>query len=201
MYKRKEKIIIIALIVAIIAVGGALGISVYREKAAQSNPETTAAAEQTTSISGAEVDEILKQQMMYVSGIQYFYQATSPNFKHDAMGATVFNNSDVSAKSFVVAFCAFDAEGKPIKIVQPDEQGEGGYLRTITYDYTKAQGSKAALEPKETCEDVLMYVKNEPQIVTVKACVKSYISTNDITWENPYYQTFLQIYSGRELKQ
>ena len=138
---------------------------------------------------------------MFVNGIHYYYQSSSEQLKHDAMGASVFNNSDVSITNFAVAFCAFDAQGNPIKIQQPDEQGEGGYLRVINYDYTQAQGEKASLEPNETCKDILMYVKNEPQIVSIKACVKSYISTDGIEWSNPYYNAFLEMYSGKTLKQ
>ena len=200
MSRKTENIIIAVLVVAIVAVGTVLGISLYRDKAAQNKETTSVTAEETTLISATALEDILKQQMMYVNGINYYYQSSSSQLAHDAMGASVFNSSEVSIKSFVVAFCAYDADGKPIKILQPDEQGEGGYVRTLTYDYTKAQGDKAALEPQESCTDILMYVKNEPQIVTVKACVKSYISTDDISWENPYYKTFLQVYSGKSLQ-
>ena len=200
MSRKTEIIIIIVLVLAILGVGSALGISLYKEDAKNDVQTSSISSEDTTAISASVLDDILKQQMMYVSGINYYYQSSSGQLAHDAMGASVFNSSEVSIKSFVVAFCAYDADGSPIKILQPNEQGEGGYVRTITYDYTKAQGDKASLEPQETCSDILMYVKNEPQIVTVKACVKSYVSTDDISWDNPYYKTFLQVYSGKTLQ-
>lgn len=193
------KVIIIILVCVIIAMSGVLGYLIYQKKSLPDNSGTSVSTEQNTQISPEALEAILNQQMMYVNGIHYYYQDSSSQLKHDAMGASVFNNSDVSITDFVVAFCAFDAEGNPIKILQPDEQGEGGYLRTINYEYTKAQGEKASLEPKETCKDILMYVKSEPQIVTVKACVKSYTSTDGISWSNPYYNTFLEIYSGKHL--
>ena len=199
MRKKWEIVAIVILVLAIAACAGVLGASIYKNKISSKTESTTAQSEQTTAISAEALEEILSRQMMFVNGIHYYYKSSSAQLAHDAMGASVINNSDVSVKSFVVCFCAFDANGNPIKILQPDEQGEGGYVRTINYDYTKAQGEKAALEPNETCKDILMYVKSEPQIVTVKACVKSYVSTDDITWENPYYNTFLQIYSGKTI--
>ena len=198
--KSKSKIIvIIVLVCAIAAAGAVLGYYIYQNKV-QADNAPVQESEQTTSISAEALEAILKQQMMYVNGIHYYYKSSSEQLKYDAMGASVFNNSDVSITNFAVAFCAFDAQGNPIKIQQPDEQGEGGYVRVINYDYAQAQGEKASLEPNETCKDILMYVKSEPQIVSVKACVKSYVSIDGIEWNNSYYNTFLEIYSGKTLK-
>jgi len=200
MNNKTKNIIIIVLVCAIVAAGAVLGYLLYQDKA-KSNSASSASVseEQTTKLSEEVFEGILNQQMMFVNGIHYYYKSSSEQLKHDAMGASVFNNSEVSIKSFKVAFCAFDENGNPIKIVQPEEQTEGGYVRAVTYDYSKAQGEKTSLEPGETCKDILMYVKSEPQIVTVKACVKSYISTDDVTWENPYYKTFLDMYGGKKL--
>ena len=200
-----KTIIIIILACIIVALGAFLGIYIYKNNAPSAQQDISTASSSSTqaassSISNSALDEILKQQMMYVNGIHYYYQSSSKQLTNDAMGASVYNNSEVSIKSFVVAFCAFDANGEPVKILQPNGEGEGGFVRTINYEFAKAQGDKEALAPGETCEDILMYVKNEPQIVTVKACVKSYISTDDISWSNPYYNTFLENYSGKAQK-
>ena len=202
---KARKIIIIVLIAAIVVAAGVAGALLYahfaNNKSDDNAEASTISSEETTEFSEEALEGILKQQMMYVNGINYYYQNSSEQLSHDAIGASVFNNSSVSIKSFVVAFCAFDAEGNPIKIVQPDEEGDGGYVRTINYDFALAQGDKTQLEPNETCKDILMYVKTEPQIVTVKACAKSYVSTDDVTWENPYYKAFLGMYSEKPLKQ
>ena len=200
MKNRNKSIITIIILAVFIAVfAGLFAYFIYQGQTEKKPAETTSTTAQATGISAAELEDVLKQQMMYVNGINYYYQTSSPQLAHDAMGASVFNNSDVEIKQFVVSFCAFDVDGKPIKIVQPDEQGEGGYIRTISYDYANAQGDKKSLLPKETCKDILMYVKTEPQIVTVKACVKSYVSVDDITWENPYYKSFVEMYSGKNI--
>ena len=194
-----KNIIIAVLVCAIIAGGGVLGYVLYSDRAEKDAANEVSTAAEDNSVSPEALEEILKQQMMAVNGIHYYYKTSSEQLKYDAMGASVINNSDVEITDFVVAFCAFDSEGKPIKILQPEEEGEGGYIRTINYDFTKAQGEKAALEPGETCKDILMYVKSEPQIVTVKACVKSYVSVDSVEWNNPYYSAFLEMYSGKVL--
>ena len=200
MKEKSLNIIIVILVCAIVAAGAAGGFLIYKNNAkSQSGEAAASATEVSSTISGEELEGILRQQMMYVNGINYYYQSSSEQLLHDAMGASVFNNSEVSVKQFTVAFCAYDADGNPIKIRQPEEQDEGGYIRTINYDFANAQGDKTALEPQETCKDILMYVNSEPQIVTIKACVKSYISTEDITWDNPYYKTFTEVYSGKKL--
>lgn len=202
--EKTSKIIVIVLIAAIICASCvAGGLVIYKIRRGDDTPEAvsnvTAGEEQGSEFSAEALDAILNQQMMYVNGINYYYQNSSDQLIHDAIGASVYNNSTVSIKSFVIAFCAFDLDGNPIKIVQPDEQGEGGYVRTINYDFTAAQGDKGFLAPGETCKDVLMYVNNEPQIVTVKACVKSYVSTDEVIWENSYYQAFMDMYYGKSL--
>ena len=201
---KTKKIIIICLVAAIVCAscvaGGILIARLRTGGKTEENGSTTSSSEEVTNAySQEELDAILNQQMMYVNGINYYYQNSSEQLTHDAISASVLNNSTVSIKSFVVAFCAFDADGNPIKIVQPEEQGEGGFVRTINYDFALAQGDKQSLAPNETCKDILMYVKNEPQIVTVKACVKSYLSTEDVTWENPYYKAFLEMYCEKSL--
>ncbi|MBE6741141.1 MAG: hypothetical protein E7570_02460 [Ruminococcaceae bacterium] len=201
--QKKERNIIIILVVSIVAVLGIIA-AIFVMKGGDFLPglsKDKEVTQQVSSVSGEELDGILRQQPMYVSGIHYYYKGSEERFTHDAMGASVFNSSDVSAKSFIVAFCAFDKDGNPIKIRQPNETGEGGYIRTVTYDYAKANGDKTSLNPNETCTDILMFVNNQPQIVTVKACVKSYVSTEDITWDNPYYKTFTDIYAGKELNE
>ena len=196
--QKKERNIIIILIAAIIVVLGVLvGIILLNHRDVLPKFGSTQTTQQTTSISDDALEGIMRQQPLFVSGIQYYYKGSQDRFKHDAMGASVFNSSDVNIKSFVVSFCAFDADGNPIKIKQPGESSEGGYIRTITYEYAKAKNNKTMLAPNETCEDILMYVNSTPQIVTVKACVKSYVSTEDISWDNPYYNTFTEHYAGK----
>ena len=194
--KINKNTIIIIILVALIAIASAvLAATVVTQR--DEEKTTVKVTEQT--ISADELDAILEQQPMFVDGVKYFYATSSKQLEHDAMGATVFNNSDVNIQSFTIAFCAYDESDNPIKIVQPGENGEGAFIRTISYDLSKVGGEKKFIEPKESFDNVVFYVNNDPQIVTIKACVKTYTSADNITWDNPYYETFKTIYCGKQL--
>ena len=197
---RTSIIIIIVLVVLIAVAGTVLAVTTITDKkgvstTAQTAQESTIVA----SITNGELDKQLMLQPMYADGVKYYYATSSPQLQYDAMGATVMNNSDVNITSFVIAFCAFDEKGNPIKIKQPGESAEGAYIRTISYDLTKVKGDKKYINPGESFDNVVFYVNNEPQIVTIKACVKSYESVDKITWKNPLYDKFKENYSGKKL--
>ena len=192
----KKSIIIIALVVLIAVAGAVLAASTIVNK----KEATTVAATTEQSITGDELDALLEQQPMFADGIKYYYASSSEQLSHDTMGASVFNNSDVNIQSFVVAFCAYDENDNPIKIKQPDDKNDGAYIRTISYDLSKVGGDKKFIQPQESFDNVIFYVTNDPQIVTIKACVKSYTSVDNISWENPFYETFKNVYSGKQLQ-
>ena len=199
--KNRTSIIAIIVLVVLIAVSGAvLAVTTIRDK---NGSDTTSETVQNSSIAAVmtngELDRQLALQPMYTDGVKYYYATSSPQLQHDAMGATVRNNSDVNIQSFVIAFCAFDDKGEPIKIKQPDENGEGAYIRTISYDLSQVGGDKKFITPSESFDNVVFYVANEPQIVTIKACVKSYESVDKISWSNPLYENFKKNYSGKSL--
>lgn len=196
--KSKDIIIIVLLcIVALLAAGFAY-YYIQSNKAPESESQAASSESESNTVSAVVLDGLLKEQPMFVDDVVYYDKTSSKQLEHDAMGASVFNNSDVSIKKFVVAFCAFDANGNPIKIVQPEEENEGSYVRTISYDFAKSKGGKESLAPGESCKDILFYVNNDPRIETIKACVKSYISTDDISWDNPYYDSFLKNYKEKK---
>ena len=200
MNRPNNNIIIIIILVALIAVSGAvLAATLITDRGANSNSTTAAQSEQVTQITNDELDALLEAQPMFVDGVKYFYATSSEQLDYDAMGATVFNNSDVNIESFTIAFCAFDENDAPIKIKQPNEEGEGAYIRTISYDLSAAAGDKKFIEPRESFDNVVFYVNNDPQIVTIKACVKEYKSTDGISWKNPYYSAFKTNYGGKQL--
>lgn len=188
---------IIVLVILIAVAGGILAATVVTDR--KSGGETTAVQTTAATISNDELEAILEQQPMYTDGVKYFYANSSEQLEHDAMGASVFNNSDVNIQKFTIAFCAYDENDNPIKIKQPDEDGDGAYIRTISYDLSTAQGDKKQIEPLESFDNVIFYVTNEPQIVTIKACVKEYTSVDGISWKNPYYTAFKNNYSGKTL--
>ena len=200
MKRQNTNIIIILILVALIAVSGAvLAVTTLRDRNEQASHAAEVQSEEQTQISNEELDALLEAQPMFTDGVKYYYATSSKQLEYDAMGATVFNNSDINIESFTIAFCAYDENGQPIKIRQPNEEGEGAYIRTISYDLAAAQGDRKFIEPRESFDNVIFYVENEPQIVTIKACVKEYRSTQGISWKNPYYKSFKTNYSGKAL--
>ena len=197
---KRKKIIIAILIIAIVALSGIFAFDVFRHREPTSATPATTAAGESTQIGNDELDALLSAQPLYTNGVKYYYASSSPQLAHDAMGATVFNNSDLEVKSFTLAFCAFDEADNPIQIEQPDETNKAAYIRLITYDLSTSGGEKTAILPGESFDNVVFYVKNEPQIVTIKACVKSFVSTDNVTWNNPYYETFKNNYAGKSLQ-
>ncbi|MBQ7202796.1 MAG: hypothetical protein IJS03_02125 [Eubacterium sp.] len=196
--KNKRTVIIILLIIAIGAACAVWGASLISKQNSQ-NPQPTESTTQSEEISYDDLDALLSNQPMCVNGVQYFYKGGEKKLDYDAMGATVLNNSDVKIKSFVIAFCAFDVDGKPIKIKQPTDKNDGAYIRTVSYDMIK-MNKNSLLEPQQTFDNIIFYVNDEPQIVTIKACIKGYESSDKVTWTNPYYETFKQLYAGQTLK-
>ena len=192
-----NKIIIVILVVLIAVAGGVLAATVVTDK--KESAQTSAVQTTAAQISNDELEGILEQQPMYTDGVKYYYANSSKQLEFDAMGASVFNNSDVNIQKFTIAFCAFDENDEAIKIKQPNEDGDGAYIRTISYDLSTAKGDKKYIEPLESFDNVIFYVTNEPQIVTIKACVKEYTSVDGIVWKNPYYTAFKNNYSGKNL--
>lgn len=199
--KNNKLLIIIIIVLAVAAAGFASAAGVMWHKNINTNIRTSAQTQEgeSNSIDNATLDSILKAQPLYVSEIKYMYADTSDQLKYDAMSATVFNNSDVNISKFTIAFCAFDENNKPIMIEQPEEENSSAYVRTVSYDFASSTNKRKFIKPGDSFDNVAMYVKNDPQIVTVKACVKSYVSTDNITWENPMYETFKNNYSGKDL--
>ena len=196
---RKSFIIIIVLVALIAVSGSVLAYAVLSDKKADSKTPSESQQETTAAMSNADLEAQLGQMPMYADGVKYYYASSSEQLEYDAMGATVFNNSDVNVQSFTVAFCAFDENGKPIKIRQPNEGGDGAFVRTISFDLSKTGSDKKYIEPSESFDNAVFYVTNEPQIVTIKACVKSYASVDGVSWNNPLYNTFKLNYSGKNL--
>ncbi len=198
---RTSLVIIIVLVVLIAVASGILVVTTIPERQANTTEAQTQQSVSEETVSGDELENVLNQQPMFVDGVKYYYASSSSQLQHDAMGATVYNNSDVQIKRFVIAFCAFDENGKPIRIKQPGEGGNGAYVRTVSYDLSTAGGDKKYIAPEESFENVVFYVTNDPQIVTIKACVKEYESVDGIMWYNSYYNAFKDNYSGKELMQ
>lgn len=110
----------------------------------------------------------------------------------DMLTAVIKNNTTEVVKEYKVVFLAFDSNYLPVKI--NGKYGNGG-----NYDYL-CNNDTANLVPEASTDS--SYGWNLAQnhgISYLIACVKSATFFNEETWENPYYQHWLDKYKGNIL--
>lgn len=200
--KRKKTITIIisvAVAVALAAAGIVCGVLYSKQQLNASDNSADIQQGETEYADNASLDALLSSQPLAVTGTKYLIAGTNSQLAYDAISADVLNNSDVNIASFELSFCAWDAAGQPIMIAQPEETQEPAYIRTIKYDFANNKSGQTLLAPGSSFGNAAIYVSTDPQIITVKACVKSYVSTDGITWENPYYENFMHNYANQPL--
>lgn len=200
--KNKKKITIIicvAVAVALAAAGIVFGVLYSKHQQNASDNSTVVEQGETEYADNASLDSLLSSQPLTVTGTKYLIAGTNSQLAYDAVSADVLNNSDVNIASFELSFCAWDAAGQPIMITQPEETQEPAYIRTIKYDFASNLSGQTSLAPGASFGNAAICVSTDPQIITVKACVKSYVSVDGITWENPYYENFKHNYANQPL--
>ncbi|MGN0529133.1 MAG: DUF5780 domain-containing protein [Eubacterium sp.] len=200
--KRKKTItIVISVAVAVALAAAGIVCGVLYSKSQQNASDNSADVQQgeTEYADNASLDALLSSQPLMVTGTKYLIAGTNSQLAYDAISADVLNNSDVNIASFELSFCAWDSAGQPIMITQPEEAQEPAYIRTIKYDFANNKSGQTSLAPGASFGNAAIYVSTDPQIITVKACVKSYVSTDGITWENPYYENFMHNYANQPL--
>lgn len=200
--KRKKTITIVisvAVAVALAAAGIVCGVLYSKQQQNASDNSADIQQGETEYADNASLDALLSSQPLAVTGTKYLIAGTNSQLAYDAVSADVLNNSDVNIASFELSFCAWDSAGQPIMIAQPEEAQEPAYIRTIKYDFANNKSGQTSLAPGSSFGNAAIYVSTDPQIITVKACVKSYVSTDGITWENPYYENFMHNYANQPL--
>lgn len=116
-----------------------------------------------------------------------------PSLYPDIISATIKNNSGTDIKSCVIAFAAWDSNNLPVKILGQYDY-EGSYVQKVNYDAINlvngdTYGENSGLALDEDCNS----------IVTIKAVVVSYEDFDGNTWNNPYYDTWVNTYSEKRL--
>lgn len=117
-----------------------------------------------------------------------------PSLYPDIISAVVKNNSGTDVKSYVVAFVAWDPHNLPAKIIGQYDFNGGSYVKKCNYDAVNlvdghSYGNGVGLALDEDCEN----------ITTIKAIVVSYEDFDGNTWNNPYYDTWVNTYSEKRL--
>lgn len=126
---------------------------------------------------------INQQEVSVISAKPYkhYYSSTT-----DGVTAVVKNNTNKVIKDYVVGILAYDSNGYPLQIEYKDTLQLG-------------EGTSANVQPNATYgEDKYFYVSyEEEKISTVLACVKNVTYYDGTTWENPYYEYWLEEYKDK----
>lgn len=157
--------------------------------------EETTQVEAPPDISTDELNELLLSQPMYVERTEYVVQDEQYKTLYpDMLQAVVKNNSGTDVKNVCVAFVAWDANGFPVKIATQHSLGSSAYVVLCNYeDANMVNGS--------TYGDSggLPLDRNTDTIAIFKAIVVSYDDFDGNTWDNPYYDTWRELYSDKKL--
>jgi len=103
----------------------------------------------------------------------------------------VKNNSQKVVKKYTVGMVAFDANDYPLAI------DSNSFVKLGT-------ANAVNMQPGETYgqgQNWSLYNDNEGKIKKVLACVKSVEYYDGSTWENAYYETWKEIYDGKQYKE
>lgn len=142
-----------------------------------------------------EFEALLAEQPLYVSETGLLIQdAELKSIYPDLLQAIIVNNTNEDIKNAVIAFVAWDRNNLPIKIAgqfytNPDPDS---YITEVEYpDINLIGGSSYG-------ENNGFPLAENSNIDKSKAIVVSYETFNGETWENPYYDNFNALYSGKK---
>ncbi len=150
--------------------------------------------EQQNELTPEELDSVLLEQPVYVESTKYVVQdARYKSLYPDMLQAVIRNNSGTDVKNLVIAFVAWDKNNLPVKIKGDIDFSDGSYVKECNYNDVnipngKTYGDQSGMEIDETCN-----------ITTFKAIVVSYDDFDGNTWNNSYYDTWVDFYSDKKL--
>lgn len=166
-----------------------------------SEEDTTASADNAQnnlpqSISATELEQLLLQQPMYVLRTEYIIQDdTYKALYPDMLSAVIYNNSQSNIKNAHVAFVAWDANNFPIKIVGEYDYNDGYYIQEVDFgDVNMIPGSTFGENMGMTLDH-----NDQKPIATFKAIVIQYTDFDGNIWDNPYYETWRNLYEDKML--
>lgn len=148
-------------------------------------------------ITSLELDAALLEQPMYVEKADYIVQDEKYKVLYpDMLQAIIKNNSGTDVKNAVIAFAAWDANGFPVKIKTAHSLRDGNYVVECNYgDVNMVDGSTYG------SESGLPLDSDTDNIATFKAIVVNYDDFDGNTWENPHYDTWIEMYSDKKLSE
>lgn len=164
------------------------------EGAAEVENESQSSEQSTVeTMSVADFDNLLSTLPLTVISTQYVvqddqYKALYP----DMLQAVIQNNTTADIKDAVIAFAAWDSNALPVKIEGQYDISGGSYVKEVNYaDINLVGGATFG-------EDSGYSLNEDNTISTFKAIPVSFTTFEGETWNNPYYDAFLQLYEGQK---
>lgn len=109
----------------------------------------------------------------------------------DLLCATVKNNGEVTIKSMLLAYATFDADGNPVNITWSDgDVAESNVVNIRMKDLALASGGEYGSD-----KGVGLHA-NSAKVASFLAIPYYYEDIDGNTWENPYYETWLDLYEA-----
>ena len=134
------------------------------------------------------------------------YVTSSSFYKNEEEGdvfltSNIKNNLDKSIGSIKVAFVAWDKDGKPIMIKSASGNTADSYVKEINMGETTIAKGEEFLGDTEKNVFGLRVSSEQTNINYVKAIVISYVDEDGTSWNNPYYYSWKNIFSGQVLEE
>ncbi|MVX64621.1 zinc-ribbon domain-containing protein [Clostridium chromiireducens] len=112
----------------------------------------------------------------------------------DMLQAFVTNKSDKTVKNMNVGFLAYDSNGYPLKIKTQFSYSGGNF------EFTGNADNINLVSGAQFGAGVGWKLDEKHGISTIKACVKDATFYDGTTWNNPYYQYWIEQYKEKQLK-
>lgn len=153
--------------------------------------ETKTTEKEKTVLTSKELESELNKQEVHVIKTNYAVQDEEANILYpDVLQAIFKNGSKQDIKKAVISFVAWDSNNLPVKIKANIDFGEGAYIYKCNYNDIN-------LVPGATYGETSGFeISQDIDIHTFKAIVKSYETFDGITWENPQYDNWTEMYGG-----
>lgn len=146
-------------------------------------------------LSSEDLEKALSKQPCFIKETKYIVQDEQyKSIYPDILSVVIKNNSKTDIKSAVVAFVAWDKNNLPIKLIGQYDFNGGSYVQECNFEdinlidgdtYDKGSG--------------LAISEDNADVETFKAIIVNYNDFDGNTWENPYYQNWLNIYENKKL--
>lgn len=146
----------------------------------------------------AQMEMLAEIERQDVRVISTKYEVQSTRWKTlypDLLQAVLKNDTSYDIKDVIVAFVAWDKNNLPVKIKPNNDIGHNeAYIQLVRYGDINlipggTYGKNGGFGIDEDCE-----------IKTFKAIVYSYETFEGITWENPLFEAWCELYEGVKLK-